>query len=205
LIEKAYQKAEARGLAVWCHDQAGPFQTVPYLGASWQPQGEPVRQPHEYIRNGTAKLMTLFHPASGQVRAKGVTSCPNSVLHPWLKQELSAILAALPAPTTGVDPAIIRSTWAEWDEGLSAPPTLPDALPSLRMLLIQDNLAGHKSHDFVQWCFSQGVALLYTPVGGSWLNMTESIQGIIECRALNGQHPANPDYRRVGGRCSWLE
>ena len=200
MIEKAYQKAEARGLAVWCHDQAGPFQTVPYLGASWQPQGEPVRQPHEYIRNGTAKLLTLFHPATGQVRAKGVTSCPNSVLHPWLKQELSAILALLPTPTTGVDPAIIRSTWAEWYAGLSAPPILPDNLPSLRMLLIQDNLAGHKSHDFVQWCFSQGVALLYTPVGGSWLNMTESIQGIIECRALNGQHPANPEQI-----IDWLE
>lgn len=159
-----------------------------------------MRQPHEYIRNGTAKLLTLFHPASGQVRAKGVTSCTNSVLHSWLKQELSAILAALPAPTTGVAPASIRSSWAEWYEGLSAPPTLPDDLPPLRMLLVQDNLAGHKSHDFVQWCFRQGVALLYTPVGGSWLNMTESIQGIIEHRALNGQHPANPEQI-----IDWLE
>ena len=68
------------------------------------------------------------------------------------------------------------------------------------MLLIQDNLAGHKSHDFVQWCFSQGIALLYTPLGGSWLNMAESIQGIIERRALNGQHPANPEQI-----IEWLE
>ena len=159
-----------------------------------------MRQPHEYIRNGTAKLMTLFHPASGQVRATGITRCPNSVLHPWLKQELAAILAALPAPPTGVDPAMIRSIWTEWYEGLSAPPTLPADLPPLRMLLVQDNLAGHKSHDLVQWCFSQGVALLYTPLGGSWLNMAESIQGIIECRALNGQHPANPEQI-----IEWLE
>jgi hypothetical protein len=200
LIEKAYKEAEARGFALWCHDQAGPFQTVPYFGASWQPQGEPVRQPHEYIRNGTAKLMTLFHPASGQVRAKGVTSCPNSILQPWLKQELSTILAALPAPTLGMDPAVIRSTWAEWYESLSAPPTLPDDLPPLRMLLVQDNLAGHKSHDLVQWCFSQGIALLYTPLAGSWLNMAESIRGIIERRALNGQHPANPEQI-----IEWLE
>ena len=87
--------------------------------------------------------MTLFHPASGQVRAKGVTSCPNSILHPWLKQELSAILAALLAPAPEGDPVIIRKAWAEWYEGLSAPPTLPDDLPPLRMILVQDNLAGH--------------------------------------------------------------
>ena len=29
-------------------------------------------------------------------------------------------------------------------------------------------------------------------LGGSWLNMAESIQGIIEHRALDGQHPATP-------------
>jgi len=144
--------------------------------------------------------MTLFHPASGQVRAKGGPSCPNSILHPWLKQELSTILAALPAPPQGMDPAVIRRTWTEWYEGLSAPPTLPDDLPPLRMLLVQDNLAGHKSHDLVQWCFSQGIALLYTPLGGSWLNMAESIQGIIERRALNGQHPSNPEQI-----IEWLE
>jgi len=144
--------------------------------------------------------MTLFHPATGQVRAKGVISCPNRVLHPWLKQELSAILATLPPPALDLDPALIRRTWAEWDEGLSTPLPLPDKLPPLRMLLVQDNLAGHKSHDFVQWCFSQGIALLYTPLGGSWLNMTESVQGIIQRRALNGQHPANPQQI-----IDWLE
>ena len=30
---------------------------------------------------------------------------------------------------------------------------------------------------------------LYTPVGGSWLNMTESIQRILKRRALEGHHP----------------
>jgi hypothetical protein len=32
---------------------------------------------------------------------------------------------------------------------------------------------------------------LYTPVGGSWLNMAESVQRIIVPRALAAQHPKN--------------
>ena len=68
------------------------------------------------------------------------------------------------------------------------------------MILVQDNLAGHKSHNFVQWCFSQGIALLYTPLGGSWLNMTESVQGIIQRRALDGEHPTHPQQI-----IDWLE
>lgn len=86
LIEQAYQQGESLDLAVWCTDQAGPFQTVPQAGKSWEPEGQPKKQPSEYIRNGTAKLLTLFHPADSQVRVKGVTSCPNVVLHPWLKE-----------------------------------------------------------------------------------------------------------------------
>ncbi len=86
------------GLSVWCTDQAGPFQTMPYAGQSWRPEGEPARQPHEYLRDGTAKVLTLFHPADGHVRLEGVTTCPNAVLHPWLKRELTAVLAAMPDP-----------------------------------------------------------------------------------------------------------
>ena len=85
MIEDAYRAGEAMGLPVWCTDQAGPFQTVPYPGQSWRPEGEPARQPHEYLRDGTAKVLTLFHPADGQVRVEGVTSCPNTVLHGWLE------------------------------------------------------------------------------------------------------------------------
>ncbi|MEA2639436.1 MAG: hypothetical protein QOF51_830 [Chloroflexota bacterium] len=33
--------------------------------------------------------------------------------------------------------------------------------------------------------------LLYTPRGGSWLNLAESIQRIVVRRALTGQHPAS--------------
>jgi hypothetical protein len=189
LIEKAYRQGEKMGLATFCHDQAGPFQTVPCYGYSWQKLGKPTRHPHESIRAGTVKLMTFFHPLTGRVEAKGVTSCPNSVLHPWLKEKLSKVLESLPPRRKTSDRVEIRQQWMQWYEGLTERPTLPEQLPPLRALLIQDNLAGHKSKDWVQWCFQQGIALLYTPLGSSWLNMTESIQGIIQRRALAGQHP----------------
>jgi hypothetical protein len=134
----------------------------------------------------------LFHPADGQVRVKGVTSCPNSVLHPWLKQELTDILASLPQPSLVLEPEANRALWEMWFEGLSVRPTLPAELPPLRMLLIVDNLKGHKSPDLVQWLFEHGIIPLYTPLGGSWLNMAESIQRILKRRALDGQHPTTP-------------
>jgi hypothetical protein len=79
-------------VAVWCQDEAGPYQTTPYPGTSWEPIAHPARQPQAYVRNGTAKLLTLFRPATGQVHAHGVTSCPNVVLHAWLKAEVSALV-----------------------------------------------------------------------------------------------------------------
>src|SRR3954468_6294047 len=53
---------------------------------------------------------------------------------------------------------------------------IPHDLPPLRLLLVWDNLAGHKTPDLVLWLCAQGVMPLYTPVGGSWLNMAESIE-----------------------------
>jgi len=185
---------------VWGHDQAGPFQTVPYAGASWRLAGEPTRQPHEYIRAGTAKLLTLFHPADGAVRVKGVTSCTNAVLHGWLKQELAAVLAELPVPTLALPPEENRRLWEAWQAGLTVKPTLPAELPPLRLLLVQDNLAGHKTPAFVQWLFAHGVMPLYTPLGGSWLNMTESVQRILLRRSLDGQHPTT-----TAEIITWLE
>jgi hypothetical protein len=82
LIERAYRLGEAAGVPVWCQDEAGPYQAIPQPGAAWAPVGEPRRQPHEYVRGGTAKLLTLFRPATGELRAKGVTNAPNAVLHP---------------------------------------------------------------------------------------------------------------------------
>jgi hypothetical protein len=188
------------GLSVWCCDQAGPFQTIPYPGQQWQPQGQPAQQPHEYLRNGTAKVLTLLHPGDGQVRLQGVTACPNEVLHGWLKQELSAILATLPQAQTPADPGSLLASWERWQQGLTVKPTLADDLPPLRMLLVLDNLAGHKTPAFVLWLFAHGIMPLYTPVGGSWLNMAESIQRILKRRALDGQHP-----RDTGQIIAWFE
>jgi hypothetical protein len=61
------------------------------------------------------------------------------------------------------------------------------------VLLVLDNLAGHKTPAFVLWLFAHGVMPLYTPVSGSWLNMAESIQRVLKRRALDGEHPTNPD------------
>jgi hypothetical protein len=191
LIEDAYLLGEQLGLDVWCEDEAGPFQTVPQPGPNWQPEGKPAQQPHEYFREGTAKVLTLFHPRTGEVRVQGVTSCTNLVLHGWLQQELSTIVAALSTvpPTT----AAARQAWERWLEGLKKPLWLPAELPPLRLLLVWDNLAGHKTPVFVAWLLSQGILPLYTPLGGSWLNMAESMQRILKRRALDGQHPQSPE------------
>jgi len=154
--------------------------------------GEPDRQPHEWVRGGTVKLLTLFRPAIGQVWGETVEHTPNVVLHPWLRKELTAILDDLPAPTTSpLDPEANRAAWAVWQAGLTTPFTLPADLPPLRALLVWDNLAGHKTPEMVCWLCAHGVMPLYTPLGGSWLNMAESIQRIIVRRALVGRHPEN--------------
>ncbi len=188
MIEAAYTQDR---LPVWTEDEAGPYQTLPYPGSHWHPGGQPVRYPHEYMRNGTAKQLTLFHPASGEVRVKGVRSTPNAVLHPWLQAELTAILATLPVPE-GLSPEATRRCWERWQEGLTVRITLPHELPPLRMLLVLDNLTGHYTVAFVLWLFAHGIMPLYTPLGGSWLNMAESVQRVLKRRALDGQHPQTP-------------
>ncbi len=197
MIERAYREGEKKlGLAVWGLDQAGPFQTIPYPGESWEPQGKAACQPHQYIRNGTAKLMTLFHPATGRVRVKGVRSCPNAVLHPWLEEQLEEILEELPPQQQHVvSPEENRAIWESWQEGLTTTRkvTLPEELPALRNLLVLDNLAGHKTPELLLWMFARGIMVLYTPLGASWLNMTESIQRILIRRALSGEHPKEPE------------
>lgn len=193
MIEQAYTVGESLGLSVWTHDQAGPYQTVPQPGASWQPEGEPMRYASEYIRNGTAKLLTLFHPADGEVRVQGVTACPNPVLHGWLKGQLTEVLDQLPAATPLLDTEAMPQIWHRWQAELTVHFTLPEQLPPLRMLLVWDNLAGHKTPEMVLWLVAHGIMPLYTPLSGSWLNMAESIQRILAHRALAGQHPQTPD------------
>jgi hypothetical protein len=197
LIEAAYQQEV---IPVWTEDEAGPYPTQPYPGSHWHPTGDPVRYPHEYVREGTAKTLTLFHPASGQVRVKGVRQSTNAILHPWLKDELATILLTLPAPTPIGDRTETRRHWERWQEGLSVRITLPDELPPLRMLLVWDNLAGHLTPALVLWLFAHGIMPLYTPLGGSWLNMAESIQRILKRRALEGAYPKTP-----GEIIEWIE
>src|SRR5215210_5557560 len=145
LIEQAYTLGAQLGLSVWCADEAGPFQAVPQSGASWQLREHPAQQPHEYLRGGTTKILTLFHPASGRVRLQPAARGPNAVRHPWLREHLSAILAALPVPKAALDPAVTRAAWMVWQAGLTMPFTLPQNLPPLRLLLVWDNLTGHKT------------------------------------------------------------
>jgi hypothetical protein len=197
LIEAAYTQ---EALPVWTEDEAGPYPTLPYPSAHWQPEGQPSRQPHEYVRAGTAKQLTLFHPQSGAVRVKGVRSGTNAVLHPWLEAQLTIILAALPESTERLSTQANRRCWERWQEGLTVRITLPEELPSLRMLLVLDNLTGHRTPSFVLWLFAHGSMPLYTPLGGSWLNMAESIQRILKRRALDGHHPQRPQEI-----IAWLE
>ncbi len=188
MIESAYRLAEAYGIPLWCQDEAGPYQAIPHPGAGWFPCGDPGRQPHEYVRGGTAKLLTLFRPATGAVRATGVTQAPNAVLHPWLQAELTAILRTLPDPSPPVEAApFIPDWWQRRPHGAGG-----DHDPPLRLILIWDNLAGHKSVAMVRWLCAHGILPLYTPLSGSWLNMAESLQRIIVRRALAGQHPQTP-------------
>jgi hypothetical protein len=187
-IELVYRRAEAAGLPLWCQDEAGPYQAIPQPGANWAPVGKPALRPHEYLRGGTARLLTLFRPATGQVRAQGVTQATNAVLHPWLQAELTAVLATLPAVSV---PEHERPPLARWATWLGHEPT--ECLPPLRLLLVWDNLAGHLSWSIVHWLFQHGIMPLSTPISGSWLNMAESVQRILVRRALEGHHPQSQD------------
>ncbi len=201
LIEQAYTWGAELGLSVWCEDEAGPFQAVPHPGVSWQPRGQPALQPHEYIRGGTTKILPLFHPATGQVRLQPAGRGTNAVLHPWLHERLSEILAELPAiAAPSQDPAAPQAAWPVWQAGLMRPFTLPDDLPLLRLLLVWDTLTGPKTPDLVVWLWAPGILPLYTPLGGRWLNMAESLERGLKRRALDGQHPRRPEEIR-----DWFE
>ncbi len=200
MIEAAHREGERLGLVVWNQDEAGPYQAIPQPAYSWQPVGHPACQPHEYVRGGTAKLLTLLHPVTGTVRVKGVISSANVVLHPWLQEQLRAIVEALPPAAPVRDAVANRARWERWQDGLTEKFTLLAELPALRLLLIWDNLAGHKTPEMVCWLLRHGIMPLYTPLSGSWLNMAESVQRILTRRALEGEHP-----RSSGEIIEWLE
>ena len=147
--------------------------------------------------------MTLFRPATGQVRAKGVTSAPNAVLHPWLQAELARVLADLPPFTVPEDE---RPLLAQWETWLGPYRYGPQPMPPLRLILIWDNLAGHLSAPLVLWLYQHGVLLLYTPLSGSWLNLAESFQRILVRRALRASTPhSRGDHHLAGGDGGGME
>ena len=187
--------AEAVGIPLWCRDEAGPDQAVPQPGQSWQPEGHPPCQPHEDLRGGTAKRLTLFRPATGEVRAKGVPRAPTAVLHPWWKHALLQLRDDLPALASDRTELPSAAQWATW---LGQVPYLP--WPPLRLMLIWDNLAGQLSTSIVTWRFAHGVLPRYTPLSGAWRTMAESVQRLICGRALRGQHP-----KSSAELITWLE
>jgi hypothetical protein len=177
----------------WCNStkmKPDPLRPSHSPVLAFEPEGHPVVQPHEYVRGGTAKLLTLFRPATGQLRAKGALSVTNAVLHPWLKEQLSEVLAELEKkqPSETLPAEEQRPLYARWETWLGHP-SQGKPLPPLRIILVWDNLAGHLTPDLVLWLFDHGIMPLYTPLGGSWLTMAESVQHIIVRRALSGQHP----------------
>jgi hypothetical protein len=134
------------------------------------------------------------------VHLQPVGSRTDPILHGWLKGRLEAVLATLPAPAAPPGAASTRRARETWQDGLAERFTLPAELPPLRMLLVWDNLAGHKAAGLVVWLCQRGIMPLHTPLGGSWLNMAESIQRVLERRTLDGQRPRSP--AEIG---AWLQ
>jgi hypothetical protein len=77
--------------------------------------------------NTSAKELPSSSPSSTQPtfkgRVKGVRHGTNAVLHPWLKEELTALLATLPPPVV-VSPAENRAEFERGPEGLKVRITL---------------------------------------------------------------------------------
>ena len=112
MIERAYVLAERLGLPLWSEDEAGPYQTIPHPSSSFQPEGMPACQDHQYIRGKTCKLLTLFRPATGELRAEPVDQSTNAILHPWLKEELETILKTCPPAPEEI---LEGRRWQDWD------------------------------------------------------------------------------------------
>jgi hypothetical protein len=119
-----------------------------------------------------------------------VSSCTNAILHGWLKERLEVVLATMPP----ADATLTCAAWETWQDGLAERFTLPAELPPLRMLLVWDNLTGHKNAGMVLWLCQHGIMPLYTPLGGSWLNMAESHPA--HSQAPHARWPASAEPNR---------
>jgi hypothetical protein len=101
LIEQAYTLAEPKGLPVWTESmKRAPIRPSLILVSIGNPRENLPNSPTNMPRTGRPNCSPCAHPATGKVHVKGVTTCPNSVLHSWLQQELTQLLALLPDPAS---------------------------------------------------------------------------------------------------------
>lgn len=98
------------------------------------------------------------------MEARNTRDDTNAILHPWLKRELSAILKQCPDA-----PEVVPEGryWQDWDI-YPAAEYLDRFFSPVRVLLIWDNLAGHRTQSLVQWCAEHGILRLATPTAASW-------------------------------------
>lgn len=156
--------------------------------------GAPAHRPRACIRGGTAKPLTLSRPATGTARADPVAGAPNAIPHPWLRAEAAATLAESPPVP---DPAAPARPGASWRWGQGDPPAWPADPPPVRLLLVWDDPAGHRTPALEAWSVERGVWLLPTPLGGPWSNLAEAIQRIPVRRVPDGQHPTGAQEGRT--------
>jgi len=134
--------------------------------------GRPRRVDYEYERNGVANLFLFCEPLGGRR---------------WVE----------------VTERRTRTDWADQIKDL-VDRRYPDAE---RIVLVMDNLNTHSPASLYE-AFAPAEAkrladkleIHHTPKHGSWLNMAESIQGILKRCALAGQHPTTPEEI-----IAWLE
>ncbi len=189
LIELACSQAEADGVIQLNEDEAGPYQAIP------EPHGSPkgIRSCTPMSTNAKARpncspsfvqplvscapkvscllLMSSCIPGSSSSSRR---CWPTSRRH-TREQNCRLTKSALPAHAG-------RRGWAIYH----TIPSLPYASCWCSITWL-DTCPTSLS----RWLFEHGVMPLYTPIGGSWLNMAESVQRIIVPRALAGQHPKN--------------
>jgi len=131
----------------------------------------------------------LFHPATGHVRVKGVTSTTNVVIHTWLKAQLADILAVL--PPTSKRQAVDRTTWERWRTDARTKPTLLFVLSPLHLILVLEIWSLITTPTGYAGVSHRASSHFY-PTGGNWLNMAEVIQRLLKRCALDGQHYFSP-------------
>src|SRR3954465_13476296 len=86
-------------------------------------------------RNADSRKSRTYERHNAEIRLELFNLSTNAVLHPWLRERLSAILAELPGPTASQDAAATQAAWTVWQAGPMLPLTLPPTPPPPRLLL----------------------------------------------------------------------